>query len=91
MTPRRPSRPVAFLVDGKVSIPSPHDADFTPPPVDVVEDAEGWRLVFEIPGASPETVTVEVKERLVAIRGIRRGTERGSGRFLRLERATGPF
>jgi len=91
MTPRRPSRPVAFLVDGKPSIPPPHDADFTPPPVDVVEDAEGWRLVFEIPGASPETVTVEVKERVVAVRGVRLATDRGLGRFLRLERATGPF
>jgi HSP20 family protein len=91
MTPRRPSYPAAFLVDGKVSIPTPHEPDFTPPPVDVVEDADGWRLVFEVPGASPDTVTVEVKERFVILRGVRPATERGSGRFLRLERATGPY
>ena len=91
MTPRRPSYPAAFLVDGKVSIPAPNEPDFTPPPVDVVEDADGWRLVFEVPGASPDTVTVEVKERFVVLRGVRPATERGSGRFLRLERATGPY
>ncbi len=91
MTPRRPSYPAAFLVDGKVSIPSPDEPDFTPPAVDVVEDADGWRLVFEVPGASPDSVTVEVKERVVVLRGVRLATERGAGRFLRLERATGPF
>jgi len=91
MTPRRPSYPAAFLVDGKVSIPSSHDSDFPPPAVDVVEDEGGWRLVFEVPGASPDAVTVEVKERVVVLRGVRPPTERGSGRFLRLERSTGPF
>jgi HSP20 family protein len=91
MTPRRPSFPAAFLVDGRVSIPSPGDSDFTPLPVDVVEDDGGWRLVFEVPGASPDSVTVEVRERVVIVRGVRPATERGEGRFLRLERATGPF
>jgi HSP20 family protein len=61
------------------------------PPVDVVEDPHGWRLVFEIPGADPSTVRVDVAGRVVVVRGERRQTERAHGTFLRVERAAGPF
>lgn len=61
------------------------------PPVDVVEDAHGWRLVFEIPGTDPDTVRVDVAGRIVAVRGQRRPTERSHGSFLCVERAAGPF
>jgi HSP20 family protein len=61
------------------------------PPVDVVEDAHGWRLVFEIPGTDPETVRVDVAGRVVVVRGERRPTERAHGTFLCVERAAGPF
>jgi HSP20 family protein len=88
--PRRPSLPVAFLLDGDASIPgrAPHPLA---PPVDVVEDDSGWHLVFEIPGAVSEKTSIEVKERVVVVRGERRPTEGKGGVFLRLERATGPF
>lgn len=61
------------------------------PPVDVVEDARGWRLVFEIPGTDPDTVRVDVAGRVVVLRGERRPTERAHGTFLCVERAAGPF
>lgn len=61
------------------------------PPVDVVENAHGWRLVFEIPGTDPETVRVDVAGRIVVVRGERRPTERSHGTFLCVERAAGPF
>jgi HSP20 family protein len=59
--------------------------------VDVVENPSGWRLVFEIPGSVAERTTIEVKERVVIVRGERRRTEGEGGVFLRLERVTGPF
>jgi len=68
--------------------PEPHPLA---PPVDVVENAAGWRLVFEIPGAVPEKTSIEVKERVVIVRGERRATEGEGAVYLRLERATGPF
>lgn len=61
------------------------------PPVDVVEDAQGWRLVIEIPGTDPGSVRVDVAGRVVVVRGERRATERGHGSFLCVERAAGPF
>ncbi len=61
------------------------------PPVDVVEDAHGWRLVVEIPGTDPDSVRVDVAGRIVVLRGERRPTERGHGTFLCVERAAGPF
>ena len=54
-----------------------------PPPalhaVDVVEDAHGWRLVFEVPGTAPDTVPVEVQDRVVVVRGDRPPDRAGAG------------
>lgn len=66
--------------------PPPHT-----PPVDVVEHAHGWRLVFEIPGTDPDSVRVDVAGRTVSVHGERRPTERSHGTFLRVERAAGTF
>ena len=71
---------------GDPGAPPPHL-----PPVDVVEEAHGWRLVFEIPGTDPETVRVDVAGRVVVVRGERRPTERSQGTFLCVERSAGPF
>jgi len=88
--PRRPRLPVAFLVDAQAEITG-HEAHRLAPPVDVVEDESGWRLVYEIPGAIGERTSIEVKDRVVIVRGERRATEGKGGVFLRLERVTGPF
>jgi HSP20 family protein len=87
MTKGRPTARWAFASGpGDPGAPAPHL-----PPVDVVEDAHGWRLVFEIPGTDPETVRVDVAGRIVVVRGERRLTERAHGTFLCVERAAGPF
>jgi HSP20 family protein len=88
--PRPPRLPVAFILDGQVSLGG-HEAHALVPPVDIVEDERGWRLVIEIPGAIAEKTTIEVKDRIVVVRGVRRATEREGGVFLRLERVAGPF
>lgn len=84
-------RPVRFAV----AIPSLTPDEPAPPslvpPVDVVDDGDAWRFVFELPGADTASLAVEVRDRVVAIRGVRCPTERSSGTFLRLERASGAF
>jgi len=87
---RAPRFPVSFVLGGPGAMggSEPHPLA---PPVDVVENAAGWRLVFEIPGAVAEKTVLEVKGRVVVVRGERRATEGAGGVFLRLERATGPF
>lgn len=88
--PRAPRFPVSFVLNGPGAMggSEPHPLA---PPVDVVENAAGWRLVFEIPGAVAEKTSIEVKGRVVIVRGERRATGGEGGVFLRLERATGPF
>lgn len=87
MTKGRPTTRWAFASGaGDAATPSPHL-----PPVDVVEDAGGWRLVFEIPGTDADSVRVDVAGRVVVVRGERRPTERAHGTFLCVERAAGPF
>ncbi|MFI5181194.1 MAG: Hsp20/alpha crystallin family protein [Thermoanaerobaculia bacterium] len=88
--PGNPRLPVAFIIGGEGALPGPVSHPLSPP-VDVVESPSGWRLVFEIPGAVADRTSIEVKERIVVVRGERRRTEGDGGVFLRLERVTGPF
>jgi HSP20 family protein len=88
--PRRPAVPVSFVVDSRADLPdvgrhAPH------PPVDVVDDGERWRLVFEVAGAAPEGLGIDIKGRVVTVRGFRRPTAGESGCFLRVERSVGLF
>jgi HSP20 family protein len=88
---QRPGVPLSLLVDLGLPVPAPDATALYRPPVDVVEYALGWRLVFEIPGAVQATLVVEAKERQVVVRGERRLTDAMGGRFLRVERAAGCF
>jgi HSP20 family protein len=81
-------RPV-FVFGTETSLPAARPALETP--VDVVEDAQGWHLVFEIPGANPDQITVDVRGRVLTLRGFRLATDSAGGVFLRVERAAGPF
>jgi HSP20 family protein len=85
---RREKTPAAFFFDAAAL---QHERPALAPPVDVVERADGWRLVFEIPGADPDRITVDVQGRVLTLRGFRRPTEREEGLFLRVERAAGAF
>ncbi len=84
---KKRERPVAFLFGEETSLRS----DRRMPPVDVVEDANGWRLVFEVPGADPDQIAVNIQGRVLTLRGLRRATDRADGLFLRVERAAGAF
>ena len=84
---KKRERTVAFLLGDETSLPT----DRRQPPVDVVEDGNGWRLVFEIPGAEPDQIEVNIQGRVLSLRRVRRATDRAEGLFLRVERAAGTF
>jgi HSP20 family protein len=88
---RRPRLPAGFLPDLEIPAASPDVSPLHVPPVDVVDDGGSWRIVFEIPGASAESLAIEVNGRVVTVRGERMRTDGGSGTFLRVERAAGAF
>ena len=91
MTIRRRA-PVTFVVGYRPG--GTGDAPHTPlhaPPLDVVETDRGFRVVLEIPGSDPSRLSVEVHGRTLTIRGERLPTPGEEGRFLRVERAVGPF
>ncbi len=71
------------------------------PAVDVSETAEGYTFAIELPGMTPETVSVEVKDNVLTVKGERKeamlkdGTqylhrERSYGRFARVFRMAKP-
>ena len=81
--------PVGFFV--KSGELEPPERPALVPPVDVVDHGQLWRLTFEIPGANPEEISVDVRGRVLTLRGTRKPTDRESGVFLRVERAAGAF
>jgi HSP20 family protein len=81
--------PVGFV--GRSGELEPPDRPALLPPVDVVDHGSLWRLTFEIPGADPEDISVDVRGRVLTLRGTRRATDREGGVFLRVERAAGAF
>ena len=85
---KRRDLPVGFVFGGGLE---PPERPATAPPVDVVDHGPLWRLTFEIPGADPEGISVDIRGRVLTLRGVRRATERESGVFLRVERAAGAF
>jgi HSP20 family protein len=86
---KKPALPVGFVfASGGLE---PPERSPLVPPVDVVDLGTHWRLTFEIPGADPEEISVDIRGRLLTIRGTRRATDRENGVFLRVERAAGGF
>ena len=60
------------------------------PPVDLVETAGGYRLTAELPGLARDEVELRVTARTLELSG-RVPPVAGKHRFLRMERAYGPF
>ena len=81
--------PVGFFV--RTGSLEPPERPELVPPVDVVDHGRFWRLTFEIPGANPEEISVDVRGRVLTLRGTRKPTDRESGVFLRVERGAGAF
>jgi len=86
---RKREIPVGFFV--RTGGLEPPERPALVPPVDVVDHGLLWRLTFEIPGANPEEISVDVRGRILTLRGTRRPTDREDGVFLRVERAAGAF
>lgn len=64
------------------------------PPCDIMEDAEGVRIVMEIPGVSPDDVKLSLENNLLTIRGEKRQEEQAGTddrRVHRYERSYGMF
>jgi HSP20 family protein len=92
LTASRPPRcPITFVLGAKPSPTLDPTASGAGPAVDVVEHDGGYILVVEVPGADAARLQVEVKGRRVTVRGERLPTDGEAGRFLRVERAVGPF
>jgi len=62
------------------------------PAVDVAEDANGYRLVAELPGVNKDDVKISLTEGLLTIRGEKKtGTTNESENWRRVERTYGSF
>jgi HSP20 family protein len=62
------------------------------PAVDVSETAGGYSFAFELPGASPDAVEVEVKDNALTVKGERKDVTLKDGeRYLHRERPRGRF
>jgi HSP20 family protein len=62
------------------------------PPVNVLQDAEGNYVVrFEVPGVSPEDITIENQGRTLILSGKREASADPKASFHRRERGTGQF
>ena len=91
MTGRPPRRPVTFVVGVRPTSGIDPAAPMSGPAVDVIEHERGWTIVVEVAGADAARLDVAVKGRVVTVRGERLPTDVECGRFLRVERAVGPF
>ena len=62
------------------------------PPVDVSEAADGYTFAIELPGMTPDTVTVEVKDNALTVKGERKEAAlQGGAQYLHRERPHGRF
>ncbi len=62
------------------------------PPVDIEETKDGYRLVADIPGVSPEDIEVTVHDGTLVLKGQRKTEARKEeGGYRRVERSFGAF
>ena len=62
------------------------------PPVDIHEDAEGYRLHVDVPGVDPQAVEVTSEQGVLTIRGRRAETHSATSEgYRRIERIKGEF
>ena len=62
------------------------------PPVDVSEGADGYTFAIELPGMTPDTVTIEVKDNVLTVKGERKEvTLKEGAQYLHRERPYGRF
>src|SRR5438046_7627225 len=62
------------------------------PPVDIFEDAEGLRIIAEVPGVKPENVKISLENNVLTIHGTKEQVaEERTERVHRYERTYGTF
>lgn len=62
------------------------------PPVDIEETKDGYRLVADVPGVSPEDIEVTVHDGTLVLKGQRKAeTRTEEAGYRRLERSFGAF
>src|SRR5437660_8221704 len=62
------------------------------PPVDIFEDAEGLRIIAEVPGVKPEDVKISLEDNVLTIKGAKQQVaEERTERVHRYERTYGTF
>lgn len=61
------------------------------PPLDVIEDPEGFTLTMELPGLSSKDVSVECENGVMVVRGEKKWDLPQSAEALRTERTYGSF
>jgi HSP20 family protein len=62
------------------------------PPTDIFEDAEGLKIVVELPGLAPEEVKLTIEDQTLTIRGEKKQiAEEKTTRVHRYERSYGAF
>lgn len=70
--------------------PSAQGVSSWTPAVDIVEDAEGLTLQFDLPQVDPNDVELHLENAVLTVRGERKAPEKREG-ALRLERPHGKF
>ena len=85
------NRLFSLFVESNNPVASPASA--WDPSVDVVDDGEKIRILFELPGVEAADVKVTIRGRVVTVRGTKRGKTRPRGgiRFFCMERYFGSF
>jgi HSP20 family protein len=88
---RELNRLFSVFVESNNSVVAPASA--WDPSVDVVDDGEKIRVLFELPGVEPGDVKVTVRGRVVTVRGNKKGRirPREGIRFFCMERYFGSF
>src|SRR5947208_16420655 len=62
------------------------------PPVDIFEDAEGLRIIAEVPGVKPEDVKISLEDNVLTVKGAKQQVaEEKTERVHRYERTYGAF
>lgn len=84
-------REMGRLLDDRFDVSGPGASDWAPP-VDIYETEAGFQITVELPGIKKEDVVLEVKERVVSIRGERHSEKEASEKNVhRIERKYGSF
>ena len=88
---REVNRLFSLFVESNNPVVSPASA--WDPSVDIVDDGERIRVLFELPGVEAADVKVSVRGRVVTVRGTKRGKTRPREgiRFFCMERYFGAF